>query len=735
MSKNINSFAENMRRTVTAQKNTLNILQSMQNAVTTHDTFVAFDYENLKDGSVNSYQLPSYTAITNRLEAIETNFQNMAAGKASITLNDGSRRQIKLNNLPETPARITNLQDPSTFSIDSNWFFEELMFPAVTVKIDLTGKIDDSSDRVKVARIILDSKDNATQNFWINSLSDSIYDYVSLKNLLVYNSIPYSEDIQTIELPLVSNTLYGTFQVMADPEIINGDTWFTLDNIEYDTIDADGRAQRNNILSKGDRLAYSNSLFEIVEIDQNSNKVHLRIINGSAFPGVFSIFTYYQDPFRSKEISVKFGAHEYDIIYVKGVNEDFNLLANEWSTPVKFSSDELVNAANVNQTFNQFYSATVSDWGAQWIAEARERRVSAFYGHIPNAPTLSTSDLRVVQINTQINAALDTADIKNKASQIESTKSQISSLRQTIAAQKTELQATSLTVDYNKLQQEIADNIKDLQNLQAEYKTLVNDFQTSVQENQAVVENPKYHIRGFFPLPLPKFRDDEGLYPEEVIGFEIAYRYICEDNTATQLNTFQYTDTTNNAIVQGTFTDWLITQSAIKQRVFNSESGVYEWVSENVADGSEININQIDIPITKGEKVEIKVRSISEAGYPNNALKSDWSNTIVIAFPNTLSTRNSMADLVQEVNDDALNIAITNNLDSIGVTAHLADTIPNVNSVNGLNFNHVADNIAYEDVKDDGTTASVSLQEKVADLEARLRLLEDYLNKQTDLLR
>ena len=50
---------------------------------------------------------------------------------------------------------------------------------------------------------------------------------------------------------------------------------------------------------------------------------------------------------------------------------------------------------------------------------------------------------------------------------------------------------------------------------------------------------------------------------------------------------------------------------------------MFDWKIENVADGSEININQIDIPITKGEKVEIKIRSISEAGYPDNPLKSD----------------------------------------------------------------------------------------------------------------
>ena len=133
---------------------------------------------------------------------------------------------------------------------------------------------------------------------------------------------------------------------------------------------------------------------------------------------------------------------------------------------------------------------------------------------------------------------------------------------------------------------------------------------------------------------------------------------MCEDNTGTQLNTFNYTDTEKNTVVTGTFTDWILVQSSLKQRIWNSETEMFEWKSENVADGSEININQIDIPITKGEKVEIKVRSISEAGYPDNPLKSDWCEPIIISFPDNLNTRNAMADLVQEVNDDALHIAI-----------------------------------------------------------------------------
>lgn len=100
MRNQINSFAENMRKTITAQTNALALLESIQKSVSTKDTIVTYDYENIKDSSITTYQLPSYTAVTNRLKAIERNLQNLAAGRSTLTLNDGSRKQIKLTTLP-----------------------------------------------------------------------------------------------------------------------------------------------------------------------------------------------------------------------------------------------------------------------------------------------------------------------------------------------------------------------------------------------------------------------------------------------------------------------------------------------------------------------------------------------------------------------------------------------------------------------------------------------------------
>jgi predicted nucleic acid-binding Zn-ribbon protein len=400
---------------------------------------------------------------------------------------------------------------------------------------------------------------------------------------------------------------------------------------------------------------------------------------------------------------------------------------------VKFSSDDLIleGTSGLQETpFANYYAQYIMDWGQNMIAEYRERKIPAWFGHTPNAPTLAGADFRVVQINTQINAAIDTTDVKNTAAEIQSVKSQIASLKNTIAAQKSEAQGISEQYAYNALQQQIETNTNDLNNLQTTYSTLVSSFQSIVRENSAVTTDPKYHIRGFFDIPEFKYTDDTQSKAEEIIGFDIAYRYIKEDSTATQLNTFTYTsiDGTEHT---GTFTDWIVEQGPLKTKVLDSESGQFVWKAENIADGTETNINQIDIAINKGEKVEIKVRSISEAGYPSNPLRSDWSESVIMEFPSTLATGNQISDLIEEVNSDALVLTVQNKLDALGVTTHLDDTVANKNSVTGLYFKHLSENIAYEQETTDSsgnvTVQSISVQKKLDDL----ALLLNALNTQT----
>lgn len=690
--KNINSFANNVNSLVVSCNNAFSVLQGIQESLISEQDSVSVNLET-EDGSLTSYKIPAYQSIIKDVNAVKKSIDSFINGSGTVDINDGTKRQVTATPIAQVPPKIQGLEDPSVFSINPNWFFEELMFPNATVKIDLKGKISDSADRVKVNRVIIDYTINGIEEFYSNNILGKKLTYQQLIFLLENNNISYSEDLEDLSLPLTRSLYVGNFNITYI-EIIDGNLWYTLDNISYSPINEDGTYGSNMTLSLGDTVSFNNTLFEIVDINTSNNKIRLKSTLGYSSPGINSTLSFYNEPFQAKEVEIPFGYNEINVIYIKGINEDFNLLANDWSEPITFISNNLVFSGNDGENFKSFYLNNISDFGAQWIAQAKEKKIQAYYGYTPNSPIISPDYFSVVQINTQLNAALDSEQVKSLSSQIETTKTNITSLKDTISSLKAELQSTSDSTTYNNIQNKITSNTNELSQLQVSYRTMLKSLQDLVYQNEGVKISPKYRIRGFFPIPESKYSDETNKIGEQkIIGFDIAYRYLKLDNSGTDLKTFKYT--INGQEYSGIYSDWNLNTSKYLTKIYNSETNVYEWKNENIGDGNEININQVDIPINKGEKVEVKIRSISEAGFPDNPLKSDWSDSIIIEFPNNLSTSDSLVNLINDANDEQTNIIIDETLNSIGVTTHLDDSVPNPDSVNSQYFKHQAENIAY----------------------------------------
>jgi hypothetical protein len=164
------------------------------------------------------------------------------------------------------------------------------------------------------------------------------------------------------------------------------------------------------------------------------------------------------------------------------------------------------------------------------------------------------------------------------------------------------------------------------------------------------------------------------------------YRYLHVDETGAKLNTFDYTDSSNTTTESGVFTDWSIVSSPILDKQYNEDTDTFEWKSETL-DGTHVTINQVDIPIRSGEKVELKVRSISEAGYPYSPLKSEWSNSVIISFPNNLSTNDSVTTILDNVKSDMTSVILQETLSAAGLYTHISDS--------NSQYKHNADNIEY----------------------------------------
>jgi hypothetical protein len=129
-------------------------------------------------------------------------------------------------------------------------------------------------------------------------------------------------------------------------------------------------------------------------------------------------------------------------------------------------------------------------------------------------------------------------------------------------------------------------------------------------------------------------------------------------------------------------------QSPIKKKTYDSSTGTYKWIEESISDGEAVNINQVDIPIQKGEKVQIKIRSISEAGWPANAIKSGWSTPVTIDFPAKLQTSDQVSQILLNSISEQNSLVIDETLSASGIDTHLQDSIPNPNSGDGTYFKH-----------------------------------------------
>jgi hypothetical protein len=329
--------------------------------------------------------------------------------------------------------------------------------------------------------------------------------------------------------------------------------------------------------------------------------------------------------------------------------------------------------------------------------QAKEKFIPAFFGITPNAPSITTGQFNVNQINTQINAALDTESIKSTQTQIESTKTIINSLKTTIAQQKAELVELTDPAQRSDLQAKIDNNISQLSKKTVEYQSLVKSLATLAYENNAVLVDPMYRVRGFFEIPEGmRTTTDTSETPQQIIQFEVAHRYLRLDNTGNPLNTYTFPDPSTGQNITGTFTDWQIVASPIKKRSYDASTGKYVWMTENISDGEAVNINQVDIPIQKGEKVQLKVRSISEAGWPTNPLKSDWSSTVTIDFPSNLEGSDQVLNILKDAEAEQTTIKLDETLNAAGIYTHLQDGVPNPNAADGTYFKHQSQFLAYD---------------------------------------
>ncbi len=731
MAETNNSLSTVLADFVRLQNNSLETLQQLQQAtVSVAETVQIVVKED--DGTTSSYSIPSFGYLKSSIDRIDTTIAKMLGfdgSDAYIRQPDGSFKKIYQSKTPVNPKPIGEVTVPSTFISENNWFFENLMSPALKVSFDVTRYVPQQESKIYVKRMILNISNQAQLEFFQNNVQGkNNLDYVKFLVDLQKQGITYFLDEGAIDMPLSVVRYTGNFFPVnyEDRTYTNADgttstkRFYLFDKLTY--TDNLSLAVDGMTLKVGDQLIKGETIYEIVEIDNSTRYVRVSRVSGLEPILIGEPVQFYSETFSPKLANVGIGFNEYTAVFFRTINDEANLLSTTWSPGVGFFTNDLtITLSTGTTTLKSYYQSSVLDFGNYLLSNARNGGISTFDGLVPNAPVLDINNFQVIQVNDHKLDQAEIQSIRKKQSDKVQIQSDINELEKSIDRKKEEINSKKFNseTDRRAAKNQLDTLIREKTSKSALYASIVADLNSTALAAPAALDTPKYRLRGFFQIPNPVTSITTG--PQNVVQFKTYYRYVRPDGSATDIKQFDYTDP-NGSKQRATFSNLNEYVSPLRSKIYDSNTGKYIWATEDITNPDVININQIDIPITKGEKIEFYVVSVSEAGWPNNPIQSNPSNTISFEFPNDLVTEDEATIALQQASQEKILVDLQAQLAAEGLDEHLSSSF----TANERYYAHDADVISSNFYTPDGNV--ISLYQKLNELQLRIEDLENRLN-------
>ena len=741
-SKISNSLSYFLEQALILEKNSLETVSKVTDAVTSQKDTVTFTLTDPNDASKTiTYSIPSFGYLKSEIERLDNSIKtmsNLTSGSGSrIQLSDGSYRKIIASKVASEAPTITSINNITNFNFKSNWLFEDMMNPYLFANVDLSPSVSTETERVLIQRYILNCNTTSQINYF-NSIKNSStkIDYKNFLKGLLNNGITYVLDENYYDLPPIRRRYSGEFEI---------------DRILENTLSSDGKnilgrlVLKNNLLYTDNNSGVENTVTlkknDILEIKENpvttryivtyvdvaTNEIKIKRLEGYTPITNGTIFKIGSNQVKkiSVEIPVSFDRRE--VLFVKAIDPDSNIPSNKWSPGIAFYSNELkyTSPQGVTTSLETFYQKNVVDFGNVILSYSKDYYPTIVEGLKPNAPVLhydaeddSASDFKIVQINKQLEEGTEENTFKKLIADKENALSQINNNNKLIEEQKELIQTTKFATTTEKLnaQNKLAEYVKNQGTYTSLYNSIVN--QIKAQYAATYIEKPKYRVRGFWSIPAPKIGKSSG--PQQIIQFKVRYRYLSESGVANKEEEFTYFDGTTNAT--GRFSNWNETLTPMRRRVKGND-GTYIWEKVNTADPDQININQLDLPIQNGEQIEIQIKSISEAGFPTNPMESDWSNSVIIAFSDFPEIQGD--DISEIIAQNRIDASVANIMENItGTTnAHMSSSF----YTNDKYFAHNAESITSGFLSPEQTP--ITLYDKLYDLQNQITAVTEQIER------
>lgn len=735
-----NSISQLLEQFLELNTNSLETFNRINEAITTDKETVVIDLYNTKTESNESIQIPAFGFLKRELERLDKNLGSISGitgSSANVRLKDGTYRTIHTSKLKGPSKSINSMASPTEFSTKLNEFFEDFLNPLLTVNIDVSGQIPVETERVYTERFIFNSSDvNSSSIFDEKYKGSSELEYNTFINDIKNEGLDYYLDSEVVDMPIRTIQYNGRFDVTKidttqKSVVIDGTTetrtvkLFTLNKLSY--TDSSKSVKDTETVKIGDSLIVNNGNYStryfIKSIDASTSQVELELIEGfEAIKLGANQLAIYKDIDTNLDIEIKIGFDERQVVFVKPIDPNSKIPAEDYSPGIAFYSNELEISLEdgSTSTLAKYYRDEVADFG-QFIKALKVDYIPpASVGVIPNAPVLEVNNFKVVQINKHLTDNTTSDKIKQLKADKVSTEQNIKKVDDSIKQKKALLNTKKFEsrAEKDKRKNELSALVIERESESKLYSSIVSDIKASAESTDIAKVTPKFRVRGFWSVPEPKKIGEE--VSQEIVRFKTRYRYVSTTGKTSNVEQLEFNDSTNGTKKTAAFSNWNEVDGRIRKRQIGT-SGKYEWVLENEEDADAVNFNSLDISINSGEIVELMVKSISEAGYPANPVESDWSEIIKIEFPEGELATSSVNDLVGDNALDFVKVEINQELTEAGVFSHVADSF----IVGDTTYNHTAETIASGFTTDNQGT--VNVYEKLLSLQNEILRLRDVI--------
>lgn len=712
----------------------LDILKTINDSFFTNKSYLKTSISGV------DYTMPSFISLENKINALREDFENLVnapkTGEAFFTL-DGSTRAIEVRGYSTTPPSL-ELKGTTKFGISENNIFKDFLTPVPYINFDL-NKIPNDITSVVVKKVI-PYNENLVNEFKTRVGTNISLPYTwgdMYKILSLYTKgDDYVEYDTIMKMPIRTSRGLGYYvveQVINDSIDENLDEYLELklrtdiDSKNYSSTlsykDFDETIEK--MLKVGDKLlTYDDSAkLEIVEIQYVTNIIKVKVVNGEylnlmvnatdtdidSIPDNAKLKFFSSVDFENdKYIHVPLEEDQYIFIAIAPLNDRMNVQA-PWGSGLLVDAFKLTNE---NENFETYYKENVRNIGdalndlTGMMSEPLTKLNQSEYKELVEfKPTLTKDDLEVVQINSHLNTNETVKNIRTLYSQKKALKTQLDEIQSNIDSINDNLSRlafddttnmrsiyTNQLNEYNKTKNELNTSIS----------KIVGEISMNVNESEIPIENAKYHIRGFCSV-------DESTPIRELV---VQYRYKNLNNASGKAMTI------NSKL----FTDWNTMVGVTNKKTAKRNDGRYTFELSEINNSiNEPMCNQIDIPISQGESVDIRVKIVYDYGWPFVEISSDWSDIINIQFPTEFLKDVQILDIIEENNNDIETNRFNNIIKEAGITDHVNDKIVDQDITYYHNPSHIASGfytserrvIPLKDKLEDLTNIIAQLQDEV----------------------